>query len=349
MAVQAAAVSEVEWPETLEAPGAVRARTAAVLSSRAAGYIREIRPRIGDRVQAGDVVAVLEAAEVESALRQAQAAVDEARMGIPEAEGAVEAAAAQVELAATTLQRVEDLLGKKSVSQQEFDEAASRSRVARSAQGMAEARRRQLGEKIRQAMEAVAAAEAQRGYLEVRAPFAGRVTARHAEPGSLASPGMPLLELEQEGRYRLEAAVPESALGSVRAGQTVRVRFDSPPASVSGRVDEIVPEIDAASRSFLVKISLPAGGNLRSGLFGRALFDLGTRGVLAVPRAAVREQGQLRSVFVVEDGVARARLVRLGATAEQEAEVLSGLTAGERVIVPVPAGLSDGRPVEVTP
>ena len=105
--------------------------------------------------------------------------------------------------------------------------------------------------------------------------------------------------------------------------------------------------MDAASRSFVVKIDLPAEGSLRSGLFGRAVFGSGRRTVLSVPAAAVVERGQLQSVFVVEGGLAHVRLVTLGDTQDGRREVLSGLAAGETVVAPVPHELADGAKVEV--
>lgn len=347
--VAAVAAAETEWPETVEAPGTVRPRSAAVLSSRAMGYLRELRYREGDRVEAGAVVAVLEARELAVAAQQAHTAAEEARAALPEAESAVASAAAQLNLAETTLRRMQDLLAKRSVSQQEFDEAEARMRVAAAARQAAEAKRVQIERRIRQAEEAVAAAEVQLAYLEVKAPFAGRVTARRAEPGMLASPGMPLLEVESEGSYRLEVAVPEAHLRAVRLGQTAEVRLGPSGAALAARVEEIVPEVDPASRSFLVKLALPARAEVRSGLFGRALFGTGSRRVLTIPRAAVLEQGQLRSVFVVDAGVARVRMVRLGEERDGAVEVLSGLSAGELVVAPLPPALADGRPVEVAP
>jgi RND family efflux transporter MFP subunit len=347
--VAAAAAAETEWPDTVEAPGTVRPRSAAVLSSRAMGYLRELRYREGDRVEAGAVVAVLEARELAVAAQQARTAVEEARAALPEAESAVASAAAQLNLAETTLRRMQDLLAKRSVSQQEFDEAEARMRVAAAARQAAEAKRVQIERRIRQAEEAVAAAEVQLAYLEVKAPFAGRVTARRAEPGMLVSPGMPLLEVESEGGYRLEVAVPEAHLRAVRMGQTAEIRLGSSSAALAARVEEIVPEVDAASRSFVVKLALPAQAEVRSGLFGRALFRTGSRRVLTIPRAAVLEQGQLRSVFVVDAGAARMRMVRLGEERDGAVEVLSGLTPGELVIAPPPAGLADGQRVEVAP
>ncbi|MCS7316488.1 MAG: efflux RND transporter periplasmic adaptor subunit, partial [Bryobacteraceae bacterium] len=91
----------------------------------------------------------------------------------------------------------------------------------------------------------------------------GLVVEKNVEPGNLAAPGAPLLVVEQEGAYRFEAAVEESRLGTVRAGQSVRVKLDALGRELVGRVAEIVPAVDAAARSFTVKIDLPAAGGLR--------------------------------------------------------------------------------------
>jgi RND family efflux transporter MFP subunit len=345
--VQPAAMED--WPDRIEATGTVRARVAATLSSRAMGYIREMRYQEGDRVEAGAVVATLEARELQIAVQRAESGLEEIRGAVPEAESAVASASAQLTLAETTLRRMQDLLAKRSVSQQEFDEADARVRVARSGKEMAEAKRRQLDQKIRQAQDAVSAAQVQTEFLEVKAPFAGRVTARRAEPGMLASPGMPLLEVEREGSYRLEVAMPESQLRSVRVGQGMEVRLDSDEAALAARVDEIVPEIDPASRTFIVKLALPAAANVRAGSFGRASFATGSRQVLTVPASAVIAQGQLRNVLVAPRDVAQSRMIRVGGERDGRVEVLSGIEEGERVIAPVPAGLADGQRIEVTP
>ena len=341
--------AEVYWPNTFEASGTVRARTTTTLSSRSTGYVREVRPREGDRVSAGDIVVKLEAAEIQTAQQQAQAALEEARAGLPEADSALESAQIQLDLSQVTLRRMRELLDKRSVSQHEFDQASAQARMAESAKGIAQARRRQLDQRIQQTQRLLESAETQIGYLEVRAPFSGRVTARRAEPGILASPGVPLLELESDAGYRLEAIVPEAHLRAVRQGQTVEVRIDALGAPFTARVEEIVPEIDSASRSFIGRIALPARSELRTGLFGRALFRTGQRSVLVIPRAAVAEQGQLRSVLVVADGVTRSRMVRVGEERDAQSEILSGLSAGERVVSPRPPGLTDGQRVEAQP
>jgi RND family efflux transporter MFP subunit len=244
---------------------------------------------------------------------------------------------------------MKDLFDQKSISNQEFDEASARLKVAQASHEMAQARRAQLTSKIAQAEAARRAAEVMRGYAQITAPFDGVVTEKAAEPGTLAAPGAPLVTLERQGEYRLEAAVEESRLAAIRTGQSAEVVLDALDRSLNGRVSEIVPAVDAAARAFTVKIDLPALPQLRSGLFGRARFQLGRRQALAVPAAAVIERGQLFSVLVMEEGRARNRLVTVGQRLGERLEVLSGLQAGDRVIHPAPAGLADGARVEVRP
>jgi multidrug efflux pump subunit AcrA (membrane-fusion protein) len=107
--------------------------------------------------------------------------------------------------------------------------------------------------------------------------------------------------------------------------------------------------VDAASRTYIVKIDLPPLPQLRSGMFGRALFQTGARNVLAVPAAAVTERGQLQSVMVAEAGYAHTRLITVGQKSGDRVEVLSGLSPGERVIFPLPPGLANGARVEIRP
>jgi len=111
-------------------------------------------------------------------------------------------------------------------------------------------------------------------------------------------------------------------------------------------VSEIVPAVDAASRAYTVKIDLPAQLSVRSGMFGRAWFPMGSRKVLTVPATAVVQRGQLQSVFVIDDGVARNRLITTGRRDANGLEVLSGLSEGEKVVSPIPAALADGVRVE---
>jgi RND family efflux transporter MFP subunit len=295
------------------------------------------------------MLVVLDARDLEAGYRQAEAARNEARSAIPEADNGMAAANANLELAKVTFGRMKDLFDKRSISNQEFDEAAAKLKVAQAGYEMAAARRSQLNSKIAQADQALRSAEVMRGYAQIAAPFSGLVTAKSVEPGNLAAPGTPLLTIEREGAYRLEASVEESKLAAVRTGQQVTVVLDAIGQRVQGRVAEIVPTVDSASRAFTVKIDMPPMRELRSGLYGRAVFSLGAQPAIAIPPGAVRERGQLTSIFVADSGQAKARFVTLGRRADDRVEVLSGLNPGDKLIYPVPEALADGAAVEVRP
>jgi RND family efflux transporter MFP subunit len=347
--VQVTGVTPVERPVMYEAIGTVRARTLASISSKVMGYVREVKVQVGDRVAQGQLLASLDSRDLDARQRRAEAGLSEAKNAVPEVEGATAAAKANLELAQVTFNRMKDLFDKKSNSNQEFDEASTKLKAAHANYEMALSKRKQLDSRISQAEEALKGASIMREYAEITAPFAGRVTEKRVEPGDLATPGAPLLSLEREGAYRLEASVEESRLSQIRVGQKVSVVLDALGRTEEARVSEIVPAVDAASRAYTVKIDLPSLPNLRSGMFGRAIFPLGTRSVLVIPAGAVIEHGQLRSVLVAEDGAARTRLVTLGETDQGQSEVLSGLNPGDKIIFPMSPGLSDGAKVEVRP
>jgi len=347
VAVQTAAAVQTDWASRYEAVGTVRARTSAVIAAKVMGYVKEIKVDTGDRVRAGQVLLVLDAKDLDAGHRSAQAVLHEAQAAAGEVDNAIAAAKAQLDLAQVTYQRMKDLHDKKSISNQEFDEASARLKMAQSGYDMAQSRKTQVDARIRQAEEGVAGATVALGYATITAPFDGVVTEKPVQLGNLTSPGMPLLTVERVGAHRLEVAVEESRLPMLHLGDSVKVAVDALDRQLDAQISEIVPSVDAASRSFIVKIDLPAEAALRSGLFGRAAFETGRRTVLTVPSAAVVERGQLQSVFVVDGGRASARLVTLGETRDGLREVLSGLSAGETVVAPVPRELADGSKVEV--
>jgi RND family efflux transporter MFP subunit len=181
-------------------------------------------------------------------------------------------------------------------------------------------------------------------YATIVAPFDGVVTRRSVDPGSLASPGTPLLIL-QGGDLRLEATVPEGKLSSVRKGSSIPVELDAfSGRPVTGRVVEISPQGDATSHTFVVKVRLPGDSGVRSGMFGRARFRTGTERQILVPSTAIVLREGLTYVYVVGDGNrASLRLVTAGASAGQQTAILSGLHAGERVVTS--GEVNDGQEV----
>ena len=345
--VETVAVAETEWPSTYEATGTVRAKTTATISSKLMGYAREVRAQIGDRVREGQPLVVLDARDLETSVVRAEAGREEVRSAIPEAESAIASARSQLDLAQVTFNRMQDLLNKRSITNQEYDEASARLKAAQAALDMARAKRTQLDAKMAQIEQEVRAAGIQRGYSEIIAPFSGTIITKSIEPGTLAVPGAPLFTIERDGAFRLEASVEESRLSLARVGKMVSVTIDGIDRTFSARVVEIVPSVDAAARTGTVKIDLPSVPELRSGSFGRALFEAGARKVLTVPSAGVMERGQLQSVYIAENNIAHTRLVTVGTRVKDKVEVLSGLNQGDRVIVPIPTGLADGSPIEV--
>lgn len=307
-------------PDTLEAVGTVRAAQTSQVASQLMANIVEIRASEGTRVRKGDILAVLDDAQPRAGLERAKAA-------LRAAEQDVAAAKADFDLATATLRRYQDLFEKKSVSPQEFDEVAARHRGATARWEMAAAG-------LEQVRAAVAHANSVFEFTRIRAPFDGLVTEKRADAGTLAAPGMILFVVEDTRRFRLEVTVDESEIRFVTLGQAVPVVIDALASEgLRGRVVQTVPSADPASRSFLVKVALPADARLRSGLFGRAQFARGERQGLLIPRTAVVERGQLEGVYILgADNVASLRYVALGKPLGPQVEVLSGLEAGERVV-----------------
>jgi RND family efflux transporter MFP subunit len=313
-------VHQANIPDLIESVGTVRALQTSQVASQTMGNIVEIRAHEGDRVKRGQVLAVIDDTQPRAAVERASAAEAAAQHEVTLADSGLA-------LAESTLRRYQSLYDKKSVSPQEFDEVKTRQQAALAQRDMARA-----GEA--QAKAALAQAQTSLEYTRVRAPFDGLVTEKKADTGTFASPGMPIFTVEDLHRYRLEATVNESDLRYVRQGQTVPVAIDALASSeLKGKVVEIVPAADPASRSFLVKIELPADSHLRSGLFGRAYFSRGERSAMLVPQTAVVERGQLQGVYVLDmNKIASLQYVTLGRTSGSEVEVLAGLQDGEQLV-----------------
>jgi multidrug efflux pump subunit AcrA (membrane-fusion protein) len=365
--VEAVQTSPVE--EVYEAVGTVRSKVASVLSSRVTGQILAVHVREGDRVQADQIMVEIDNREAATQLQKAQAGVreaqemlEEAGRNIQAAESAKMAAEANKTLAISTFKRYKTLLERRSVSPQEFEEVQARHQAAIAEADRAEeihralrAKKEQVLAKMEQAKAEVNQAQLAVGYAQITSPIDGLVTAKQAEVGALATPGLPLATVEDDTHYRLEAVVEESQIGKIHAGATVRVGIDAlGPMEWLGRVVEVGPATDPASRSSIVKVDLPQQADrargrqiLRSGLFGKALFSIGQRQALTVPEKAVMVRGQLQEIYVLDsENIARLRLIKTGKPYSQRVEILAGLREGERIVVEGVEAVSDGSRVE---
>lgn len=171
-------------------------------------------------------------------------------------------------------------------------------------------------------------------YAQVESPIDGVVTDRRIEAGDLANPGMLLLAVYDPARMRLEAPVPVRLIDRLALGQEVEVALERPARVVKGTVAEIVSEVDSASRTQLVKVHLDGvNGDVLPGTFGRLWVAAEPRAGLFVPASAVVQIGQLSYVQEARDGRALRRLVKTGPAHDGRVEILSGLRAGDQIVV----------------
>jgi RND family efflux transporter MFP subunit len=309
-----------EAPVTLRATGTLHAQESATISAQVVGRIERVLVHEGDGVRAGQTLVVLDDATLRAAADQAQAAVKAS-------ESQQAAAQAQSALAASTLARYKQLQAEKSVSPQEMDEVTRRAEAAAASVDAVRAQRDAASAQER-------GAHAMLGYTRLSAPFAGIVTARMADPGTMAAPGVPLLQVESAGPLQLQAAVDESAIGSIRKGLKLPVSISGAPnGAFGGTVSEIVPAADPSSHSFMVKIDLAPSTQLHAGMYGSAEIATGTHQAILVPRSAVVLRGSLSCVYVLDaNGIAQLRSITLGAPQGELVEVLSGISANEKLV-----------------
>jgi RND family efflux transporter MFP subunit len=292
---------------TEEVVGTVRSKLRAAVEAKVSGRVLEYTAVPGEMVKAGDLLATLDAREIQAKVDQAKAVLDQARRDFA---------------------RQEKLIATNATTRQEFD--AAQARV-------------QVGEAT------VTEAETMMSYARVTAPFDGVVTRKLADVGDLAMPGKPLLEVEAPTDLRFEANLPEALLGNVKLGAKMKVKVASVADPLEAEVSEIAPVADAVSRTFQVKLDLPAADGLRTGQFGRVSVPVAEVMLLLVPQSAVIRRGQMELVFVVSGGKAALRLVKSGKALNGKIEILSGLEEGELVVTSDPAAIADGQPVTLQP
>jgi RND family efflux transporter MFP subunit len=245
-------------------------------------------------------------------------------LGVQEVQARLDQALTRQQQADRDLKRYQQLLAQGAVTQAEFDNMESAQKIADAG---------------------VLEAQTMMSYAKVMAPIDGVVTRKHAERGDLASPGRPLVTIEDDSQFRLETDVPEALAARLALGTELGITIPSLELVSTGKVAEIAPSADAGSRTFRAKLDLPPTEGLLSGQFGRAEIPLPTGKALQVPASAISQRGQLEMVFVITNNVARMRIVKTGRPRDTMVEVLAGLDADEIVAVSEVDSLRDGHPV----
>jgi membrane fusion protein (multidrug efflux system) len=283
----------------------VRANEAVEITSKSSNIVTAVRFRDGQTVQRGQVLVELDSAQARADVAVASAALTEST---------------------SQLQRSRELLATQALSRSQFEqlEATQRANEAR-----------------------LAAARARLEDTFIRAPFAGRVGLRRISVGSLVNPGTVITTLDDTSVVKIDFAVPENDLASLRDGLAIEaVSAAYPDRRFAGRVLSVDSRIDPTTRAVTVRAAVPnADGALRPGMFVNVVLTRDRREAIVIPEEALVPEQDRQFVFVVVDGVASKREVRIGARRPGRVEIASGLELGERVVVEGTVKVRDGGPV----
>jgi RND family efflux transporter MFP subunit len=328
-------VTPTEASTVLTATGYTYARDRAAVGSRVIGRIVELKVEEGDRVRAGDVIAVLDSVDIRASVDQARAELREARLADARREAG----------------RQERLVAAGITAQAELDAARTAADVAAAQVGTQQARLRSQ--------------EAQLGYTVIRSPLSGVIIEKPVEVGEMVAPGGftsqqstgAIVRIADPDSLEVEADINESYIARLKIGQPVAIKVDAvPDRSYQGKLRQIIPTADRQKAVVQVKVTIDdADASLVPDMSSTVTFleegvdraALEARAQIYVPRAAVAGQGSDSAVFLVEQEKLRRVPVALGPESEGRVEVLSGLKGGETLVRQVTPELKDGQKVRV--
>lgn len=307
-----AMVTEITQPRYESAIGAIKPVHEANVASKILARVLEVNVTAGKKVTAGEVLVKLSDDEQRSRVQQAEANRD--------------SMLAELQLAQSEVARARQLIATNSISQAEFDTLTTR---VQTTQANAD-----------RASRAVEEAKVYLDFATVVAPFSGIIVDKSVQPGDTVSPGQTLVSLYDPTHMQLVANVRESLAMKLQVGQQLPARMESLGYECLATVSEVVPKADVSSRSFEVKVTGPCPTGVYSGMFGRLMLPLEDEHLLLVPAETIQRVGQLTFVQVLTaDGLAR-RSVQVGRAFKDKVEILTGLKAGEQVLIP--ASVAEG-------
>lgn len=325
--------------------------------AKVAGYIRKINVDIGDRVKAGQVLAVLEVPELMAELKGAGAGVRHSQQEIERAQNEVARNQAQYEALHANAVRLAQASKARPglVAQQELDDAEAKDRAAEaqveSAKSSLSAARQQL--EMSQATNSQVSAMSD--YTRITAPFDGVVTWRYADTGALVQAGTsnnnsaPVVKLAQVNILRLRLPVPESLAASVQVGQRAEVTVSATGERFTGTVRRFTDSLDRATRTMQVEIEIPNDKyKIQPGMFADVGLELQNHAnALTIPVQALQHQNGKSTVLIVDQqNRVQPREIQTGLEDPNRVEVLAGLNEGERVIVGNFGSFQPGQLVE---
>jgi len=291
--------------EIYETTGTVKSEQVSNIASRIMGVVTAINVQEGDPVRAGQLLMTIDDQELKQKAKAASMAMETTK--------------SNKNMAEITWRRYQQLYAEKALSQQEMDQVETQKKMADSEYERAKA--------------AYEEAVTYEGHAKIRSPMAGTITGKKIDRGSMAIPGQVLLTIEGEAALYVEAFADETLTRRLSKGMTADIAVEAANRQLRGPIRNIVPAVDPHSRSFLIKIGLPAAG-LKSGLYARVRIPVGKKEVLLVPEGSVVSKGQLTGIYVVAtNGVVTYRLVKTGRIYPAgKIEILSGLANNEQII-----------------
>jgi len=333
-------VREVTYPFEAEQVGTIRTKSDTWVSSRIMAQVKEILVSEGAFVKGVEtgtptILARLDDRDLRAKVQQAESNLQAARRAVEMAKAQLASAQAQRERVSADYQRYRELYKQGAATAQQLEHMRAQFITAEAQYSAARSDLSRMEAQAAQAEAALAEARTMLDYTVIRAPFSGKVVKKTIEVGTMVSPGQPLFYIESPSQPELHAWVAESLIPFISVGERFDVTIDAIKRTIPGVVREIVPQSESPTRTVLVKIALPPDKELVNGLFGRFTISYGSYSTLVIPKQAVKEVGQVRIVHVRKsDGSISRRFVTVGRTHGDLVEVLTGLTAGEEVIVP---------------
>ena len=350
-------VAERPLVQTVVATGRVVAVSRAQIGSPVTGVVIERRVREGDRVQAGDVLAVLRADDMEAAVRDAEAALAQLQQSTrPQAQAALREAEARLTQATREAQRRRDLFQQQAIAREEMEQAIQAETTARANAEQARLTARSLlaGNPAEAAARArVASSKAQLAKTTIRAEVAGTVLTRNAEPGDLVQPGRILFEIAQTGDTEIQVPLDEKNLEVLAIGQTAMCIADAYPARpFPAKVGFIAPSVDPQRGTVDIRLTVtPVPSFLRQDMTVSVNVETGRRDkAIVVPNEALTAMdGNRAELWLIVDGRATKRPVQLGLRGLTQTEVTSGLHVGDWILSDARASVAPGDRVRVVP
>jgi RND family efflux transporter MFP subunit len=353
----------------LRMPATLLPYEAVDLYAKTSGYVLEIKVDIGDRVNRGDELLIIDVPEMADDLRRAEAILAaklaqavRAEAMIETARATVQRAEAEHDLSHLNHQRTQALREGNAVPQQQLDEAKSHLAVANALLRVAQAEITSAVADLKVAESEVAVAEAAvgrietlMGYATIRAPFEGAITNRLVDPGAFvrsAAQGVttPLLTIAMTNRLRLALEIPETDAPFVDVGTEVLVDVKAVGGEpIRASVARTARSLKTDTRTMRVELDLDnSDGRLTPGMYAQVVVNLETKQqAMVIPSKAIRVRGRALSVLVAEAGVARAKPVEIGYDDGIRAEITAGLDGNEQIIVSANNAVTPGAPVRV--